>query len=78
MAKRKRVKAKPAETSKFSMVDTREVMTAEQLASYLSFSKNWIYRKAEAGELPGIKMGNRWRFKKSIIDQWLEQRIRSA
>jgi len=53
-------------------------MTAEQLAAYLSFSKNWIYRKAEAGELPGIKIGNRWRFKKSIIDRWLEQRIRSA
>jgi len=53
----------------------KEVMTAEELAEYLSFSKNWIYRKAEAGELPGIKLGNRWRFKKSVIDKWLEERI---
>ncbi len=50
-------------------------MTAEELAEYLSFSKNWVYRKAEAGELPGVKLGNRWRFKKSVIDKWLEKRI---
>lgn len=53
----------------------KEVMTAEELAEYLSFSKNWVYRKAEAGELPGVKLGNRWRFKKSVIDRWLEKRI---
>lgn len=78
MAKRKRAKARQAEKRKTAIEDIREVMTAEQLAAYLSFSKNWIYRKAEAGELPGTKMGNRWRFKKSIIDQWLEQKIRSS
>jgi excisionase family DNA binding protein len=53
----------------------KEVMTAAELAEYLSFSKNWVYRKAEAGEIPGVKLGNRWRFKKSVIDQWLERRI---
>jgi len=53
----------------------KEVMTAEELAEYLSFSKNWVYRKAEAGEIPGVKLGNRWRFKKSVIDKWLEKRI---
>lgn len=56
----------------------KEVMTAEELAEYLSFSKNWVYRKAEAGEVPGVKVGNRWRFKKSIIDRWLEERINKA
>jgi len=55
--------------------ETKEVMTAEELAEYLSFSKNWVYRKAEAGEIPGVKLGNRWRFKKSVIDKWLEGRM---
>jgi len=53
----------------------KEVMTAKDLAEYLSFSKNWVYRKAEAGEIPGVKLGNRWRFKKSVIDRWLEGQI---
>ena len=55
--------------------ETKEVMTAEELAEYLSFSKNWVYRKAEAGEIPGVKLGNRWRFKKSVIDKWLEEQM---
>jgi len=53
----------------------KEVMTAAELAEYLSFSKNWVYRKAEAGEIPGVKLGNRWRFKRAVIDEWLEGRI---
>lgn len=51
----------------------KEVMTAEDLAQYLGFSKNWVYRKAETGELPATRLGNRWRFKKSVIDRWLEE-----
>lgn len=51
----------------------KEIMTAEDLAQYLDFSKNWVYRKAEAGELPATRLGNRWRFKKSVIDRWLEE-----
>lgn len=53
----------------------KEVMTAEELVEYLSFSKNWIYCKAETGEASGVKLGNRWHCKKSVIDKWLEKRI---
>jgi excisionase family DNA binding protein len=55
----------------------KEVLTAEDLAHYLGFNKNWIYRQAEAGELPGVKLGKSWRFKRSVIDRWLEERILS-
>jgi excisionase family DNA binding protein len=54
---------------------TKEVLTAEDLARYLGFNRNWIYRQAEAGELPGVKLGKSWRFKRSVIDRWLEERI---
>jgi excisionase family DNA binding protein len=50
-------------------------MTVQDLAKYLGFSKNWIYRKAEAGEIPATRFGNRWRFKKSVIDRWLEKSV---
>jgi excisionase family DNA binding protein len=56
---------------------TKEVLTAEDLARYLGFNRNWIYRQAEAGELPGVKLGKSWRFKRSVIDRWLEERILS-
>jgi excisionase family DNA binding protein len=56
---------------------TKEVLTAEDLARYLGFNRNWIYRQAEAGEIPGVKLGKSWRFKRSVIDRWLEERILS-
>jgi excisionase family DNA binding protein len=55
----------------------KEVLTAEDLAHYLGFNRNWIYRQAEAGEIPGVKLGKSWRFKRSVIDRWLEERILS-
>jgi excisionase family DNA binding protein len=56
---------------------TKEILTAEDLARYLGFNRNWIYRQAEAGEIPGVKLGKSWRFKRSVIDRWLEERILS-
>jgi excisionase family DNA binding protein len=55
--------------------EVKEVLTAEELARYLGFNRNWIYRQAEAGEIPGVKLGKSWRFKRSVIDRWLEERI---
>lgn len=53
----------------------KEVMTAKEVGEYLGFSKNWVYRQVEKGELPGARLGGNWRFKRSIIDEWLEDKL---
>lgn len=58
------------------MCEEKEIMTAKDLADYLGFSKNWVYRQVEAGEIPGTRLGGNWRFKKSVIDEWLEEKLR--
>ena len=30
-------------------------------------------RKAERGEIPGIKVGNRWRFPQDQIERWVRE-----
>lgn len=47
-------------------------MTAKELAGYLQLNELTIYRKARLGLIPVIKMGRALRFKKEIIDKWLE------
>jgi len=49
-----------------------EVMTPEDLAQYLQISV------ARSGEIPGTKIGRKWRFKKSQIDCWLEDNAATA
>lgn len=50
----------------------QEVITAKQLADYLQLNELTIYKKARLGEIPVIKLGRSLRFKKDIIDKWLE------
>ncbi len=38
------------------------IMTAKELGRYLKLSESTIYKLASAGELPGFKVGDSWRF----------------
>jgi excisionase family DNA binding protein len=49
----------------------REVMTIRQCAAYLGLSADTLYVYAADGLLPAFKFGNRWRFKKELIDAWM-------
>ena len=48
-----------------------EVMTVEEAAQYLRMNPQTVYRRAEAGELPAIRIGRSLRFKRDLLDEWL-------
>jgi excisionase family DNA binding protein len=50
---------------------TNDIMTASELAEYLRLNEVTIYRLAQEGKLPGLKVGRQWRFKKEVIDELL-------
>ncbi len=50
----------------------QEVMTAKQIADYLQINEMTLYKKVRLGEIPVIRLGRALRFKKDIIDKWLE------
>jgi len=49
-----------------------DVLTIDELAAYLKISKSTLYKLAQDGALPGLKVGKRWRFHKEAIDAWLK------
>ena len=51
----------------------REVMDIRQAAEYLGISGDTLYRYASEGFVPAFKLGNRWRFKKSLLDAWMDE-----
>ncbi len=51
-----------------------EILTVKELARYLKMDKHTVYRLARKGILPGVKIGGEWRFKKDLIDKWIEER----
>lgn len=48
----------------------RKLMTVEELADHLRLSERTIYRLLKKGNIPGIKVGGRWRFNQEVIDRW--------
>ena len=60
------------------MADAREVMNIRQASQYLGISADTLYKYVSEEIIPAFKLGNRWKFKKSILDSWMEDRSRSS
>ena len=56
------------------MADAREVMNIRQASQYLGISPDTLYKYVSEEIIPAFKLGNRWKFKKSILDNWMEDR----
>ena len=50
-----------------------EVMTIDQAARYLQLHPQVMYRHVRAGTLPASRIGRTIRFKKSVLDAFLER-----
>ena len=56
------------------MADSRGVMNIRQASQYLGVSPDTLYKYVNEQKIPAFKLGNRWRFKKSRLDQWMEEK----
>jgi excisionase family DNA binding protein len=52
-----------------------DIMTLEEVAAYLKLKPQTIYTWAQEKKIPAAKLGKEWRFKKSIIDEWIVMHI---
>jgi excisionase family DNA binding protein len=50
-----------------------QLLTLEQVAKYLNVDKFTVYRLLADRGLPGFKVGNQWRFKQKLIENWLKK-----
>lgn len=50
-----------------------ELMTIDEVASYLRVNKKTVYRLLKQSHVPARKVGHQWRFDKAAIDIWLSQ-----
>ena len=55
------------------MVETREVMDIREASDYLGVSRETLYKYVFEEKIPAFKLGNRWKFKKTVLDRWMEK-----
>ncbi len=66
---------KKVEKTEFPRRERTQIMTPKEAAKYLGFHLVTIYRLLKKHEIPAVKIGGQWRFKKDILDAWLTERM---
>ena len=56
------------------MAESPEVMNIRQASQYLGVSPDTLYKYVYEEKIPAFKLGNRWKFKKTILDTWMERK----
>jgi excisionase family DNA binding protein len=54
-----------------------EIMTAEEVAAYLKLPAAAVHKLAAKGVLPAVDINGDWRFKKSALDKFLAEQVKS-
>ena len=50
-------------------------MTVIDVAKYLKLKPQTIYNWLQEGMIPAAKLGKEWRFKKSVLDRWIDAQM---
>ena len=72
MAKHKKQKTAAPQQAQ---APVRDVMDIKALAEYLDMGKSKIYALIRMRKIPASRIGRQYRFSKTVIDQWLTERL---
>jgi excisionase family DNA binding protein len=48
-------------------------LTTEEVLGYLKVNPRTIYRLIRSGDLPAIRIGRQWRFRRSDLNDWIDR-----
>lgn len=52
-----------------------KLMSLPECASYLHLSENTVLKLAASNKLPGVLEDKKWQFQRSLLDEWLQERL---
>ena len=56
-----------------SDAELQAFLTTEDVLGYLKVTPRTIYRLIRTGELPAVRIGRQWRFRRTDLDEWLDR-----
>ena len=52
-----------------------EIMSIKEVSEYLRIPISTIYKLAQSGQIPAVKVGKHWRFAKKDLDRLFEKKL---
>jgi excisionase family DNA binding protein len=60
-----------------SIGNFERLLDSDEAAALLGIHKKTLQKMARNGEIPGIQIGDLWRFRASVLNEWLNSRLAS-
>jgi len=58
--------------------DTSDIMTLKEVAVYLGLHAMTVYKLVRSNDIPRVKIGGQWRFRRTILDEWIANEMRNS
>ena len=55
--------------------NSEQIVTLREVAKYLGLHVMTVYKLTREGRVPAAKIGGQWRFKRDVLDEWLETQM---
>ena len=52
-----------------------QLMSVQELATFLNVNISTVYQWSQRGQIPAMKIGKMWRYRRSDVEAWLTQHI---
>jgi excisionase family DNA binding protein len=69
--------SKPARSAELRELTFEQLLDSDEAAALLKIHPKTLQKMARNGEITGVQVGRLWRFRASVINEWLEHRMAS-
>jgi excisionase family DNA binding protein len=68
---------KPARKPEVSELTFEQLLDSDEAAALLKIHPKTLQKMARNGEITGVQVGRLWRFRASVLNEWLEHKMAS-
>ena len=69
--------SKPARSTQLRDLTFEQLLDSDEAAALLKIHPKTLQKMARNGEITGVQVGRLWRFRASVINEWLEHKMAS-
>jgi len=71
------VVSKPAKNSQGHEMTFEQLLDSDEAAALLKIHPKTLQKMARSGEITGVQIGKLWRFRASVLNDWLAHKMAS-
>jgi excisionase family DNA binding protein len=68
---------KPARSAQVQELTFEQLLDSDEAAALLRIHPKTLQKMARNGEISGVQVGRLWRFRASVLNEWLEHKMAS-